>query len=32
METKSSYQAEYIEKPLVPAVLRPLKDVTKDSK
>ncbi|CAF3335042.1 unnamed protein product [Rotaria socialis] len=31
METKSSYQAEYVNRPIVPALLRPLKDVMKDS-
>jgi hypothetical protein len=31
METQSQYQIEYVEKPVIPVSLRPLKDPTKDS-
>ena len=31
METKSLYQVEYVEKPVIPVSLRPLKNPTKDS-
>ena len=32
METKSLYQSEYVEKPVIPVSLRPLKNPTKDSR
>ncbi len=31
METKTHYQAEYVEKPVIPVSLRILKDPIKDS-
>ncbi len=31
METQTHYQTEYVEKPVIPVSLRPLKDPTKDS-